>query len=398
VTLVKRTARSRSRGKKQLRCRISVVVPTCKRPDLLKRCLQALMQQDLDPTCYEVIVVDDAACEGTRELVEHIAKCAQRCSPIRYVPVTGMHGPAVARNIGWRAAQGEIIAFTDDDCIPTTGWLRAGLAAFAPGVIGVSGKLIVPLPNTPTDYERNAAHLETSEFITANCFYRRECLASIGGFDERFTAAWREDSDLMFTLLKHCSATTNTRAPINTRAMASIAPTLLPDEGRGDACHRPGIGGLAIGGPDNNHQASAMDFHSAFVFAHDAVVIHPVRPAQWGISLRQQRKSMFNALLYKKHPQLYREKIQATPPWHYYGIVGALVVVLVTLLTNKPRLAFAAICLWALLTGRFCLQRLECTSHDPRHISEMIVTSALIPPLSIFWRLRGAIRFRVFFL
>jgi glycosyltransferase involved in cell wall biosynthesis len=377
MTLVEKTARSRSWGGKRLCCRVSVVVPTCKRLDLLKRCLQALMQQDIDPTCYEVIVVDDAACDDTRQLVEHFAKREASCPPIRYVAVSGKRGPAAARNLGWRAAHGEIIAFTDDDCIPTPGWLRAGLAAFAPGIIGVSGKLIVPLPDHPTDYERNAAHLETSEFITANCFYRRECLAAVGGFDERFTIAWREDSDLMFMLHKHASAMASIAPP-----HACIEPT--QHEGRGDACHRTGIPGCPG--------------IEAFAFAHDAVVIHPVRPAHWGISVRQQRKSMFNALLYKKHPQLYREKIQAAPPWRYYGIAGALLVALLALLNKKQGLAFAAFCLWAMLTGRFCLQRLESTSHDPHHVTEMIVTSALIPPLSIYWRMHGAIKFRVFFL
>lgn len=358
MTLVKKTARSRSR--KHLRCRISVVVPTFKRPDLLKRCLQALMQQDLDPACYEVIVVDDAACDCTREQVEHFVQCEATSHSIRYVPVTGKHGPAAARNIGWRAAHSEIIAFTDDDCIPTPGWLRAGLAAFEPGVIGVSGKLIVPLRDNPTDYERNAAQLETSEFITANCFYRRACLEAIGGFDERFSTAWREDSDLIFTLLR-CDP--------------------------GIRCH-----------PGNNHHASSTDSHGAFVFSQDAVVIHPVRPAQWGISLKQQRKSMYNALLYKKHPKLYREKIQSAPPWHYYGIVGALLLLVIALLNKKQRLALIGMCLWVLLTGRFSLQRLEQTSHEPHHVAEMIITSTFIPPLSIFWRLRGAIKFRVFFL
>ncbi len=358
MTLVKKTARSR--GQKHLRCRISVVVPTCKRPDLLKRCLQALTQQDIDSSRFEVIVVDDAACDCTREVVEHFAQCKATCHTIHYVPVTSKHGPAAARNTGWRAARGEIIAFTDDDCIPTPGWLRAGLAAFGPGVVGVSGKLIVPLRDNPTDYERNAAHLETSEFITANCFYRRECLAAIGGFDERFSTAWREDSDLIFTLFNYARARAN---------------------------HN-----------HHNHHASHAHTHNAFVFAPAAVVIHPVRPAQWGISLKQQRKSMFNALLYKKHPRLYREKIQAAPPWHYYGIVGALLLMCIALSSKKQSLACVGLCLWALLTGRFCLQRLEQTSHEPHHVAEMILTSALIPPLSIFWRLRGAIKFRVFFL
>ena len=136
----------------------------------------------------------------------------------------------------------------------------------------------------------------------------------------------------------------------------------------------------------------------AFVYAPDAVVIHPLRSAQWGVSLGQQRKSMFNALLYKKHPALYREKIQAAPPWHYYAIVGALLVVIGALLGRKQGLAFGAAYLWMFLTGRFCLQRLDQTSRERRHVAEMLVTSVLIPPLSIFWRIRGAIKFRVFFL
>jgi GT2 family glycosyltransferase len=99
-----------------------------------------------------------------------------------------------------RLARGAIIAFTDDDCIPDPGWLSAGASAFAPGVAGVDGTIVVPLPDRPTDYERDAAGLTGAEFATANCFYRREVLAAVGGFDERFTAAWREDSDLFFTL------------------------------------------------------------------------------------------------------------------------------------------------------------------------------------------------------
>ena len=54
----------------------------------------------------------------------------------------------------------------------------------------------MPLPLQPTDYELNAAGLQRSEFVTANCFYRRAALAAAGGFDERFRAPWREDSDL----------------------------------------------------------------------------------------------------------------------------------------------------------------------------------------------------------
>lgn len=323
--------------------RVSVVVPTYKRPDLLLRCLNALAEQDIDSNCYEVIVVDDAACEETQCLVEHVAECfLTACGPcLRYVAVRGKHGPAVARNTGWQAAQSEIIAFTDDDCIPQPGWLRAGTAVFVEGVTGVSGKVLVPLTGIPTDYERNAARLAYSEFVTANCFYRRSVLKAVGGFDERFTMAWREDSDLFFRLLNE--------------------------------------GGKLL-------------------FVPEAIVVHPVRPARWGISLSQQRKSMFNALLYKKHPLLYQRRIQAKPPWHYYGILASALLAISGLLLGAPFVALGATCVWALLTAWFCQLRLRHTSHLPRHVVEMIVTSLLIPPLAIYWRIFGALKFRVFFL
>ncbi|GAC1342435.1 MAG: glycosyltransferase [Ktedonobacteraceae bacterium] len=337
------------------RCRVSVVVPTYKRPEMLRRCIAALMAQDFEPTDYEVIVADDAANDETRQEVEELASRMHRDGRmLRYVPVQGAHGPAAARNAGWRVATGEIIAFTDDDCVPSAGWLSAGVAAFHEGVIGVAGRLIVPLSSEhcPTDYERNAAQLVTAQFVTANCFYRRFCLAAVAGFDERFTAAWREDSDLLFTLLE----------------TAEYYPLV---EGTGK---------------------------DAFVYVPAAAVVHPLRSARWGVSLSQQRKSMFNALLYKKHAKLYREQIQATPPWHYYAIVSALVVILGGIGTRKYRLMLGACSLWLWLTGRFCWRRLQATSHQPRHVAEMVVTSILIPPLALFWRIWGAIKFRVFFL
>ena len=322
--------------------RASVVVPTFRRPESLSRCLAALCAQAFDPAAYEVIVADDAASDEARLVVTCWAeRAAARGLALRYVPVTGAHGPAAARNAGWRAAHGPIIAFTDDDCLPTPDWLAAGVAAFVDGVAGASGRVIVPLPSVPTDYERNAAAIEQAEFVTANCFYRRDVLAAVDGFDERFAAPWREDSDLFFTLLG-CNA--------------------------------------------------------RLVHVPEAAVIHAVRPARWGVSMRQQRKSMFNALLYKKHPVLYRRKIQAAPPWRYYCCLLAALAALGGVLGGDRRLACGAASLWMVLTGGFCVRRLQHTSRAPGHVAEMIVTSALIPPLAIFWRLRGALKFRVLFI
>lgn len=322
--------------------RASVVVPTYRRADMLDRCLGALTGQHMDPTSYEIIVADDAASDKTREQVDQWdVRAGDLGHTIRYVPVEGIHGPAAARNAGWRASQAEIIAFTDDDCVPDPCWLAAGLAAFEDGVAGVMGRIEMPLPDIPTDYELNAKGLEGGEFLTANCFYRRDVLEEVGGFDTDFEVAWREDTDLWFTLLE-----------------------------RGYKLRR----------------------------APGALVVHPIRPAEWGVSMKQQRKAMYNALLFKKHPQKYIERVAPSPNWRYYRITGALGAALLGILSGRRGLALFGTAAWALLTARFCADRLRRTSRAPSHVSEMVVTSAALPPMSIYWRVRGAIKYRVFFL
>lgn len=386
---------------------VSVVVPTYKRPEMLIRCLAALMAQNYDATAYEVIVADDAACVETRQIVEAWTTGRTRPYPhhtLRYVPVIDNHGPAAARNAGWHAASGDIIAFTDDDCIPSPGWLSAGVAAFTDGVLGVSGKLIVPMERTPTDYERNAAQLANGAFITANCFYRRSCLEAIAGFDENFITAWREDSDLIFRLWKRFANEARemgeTRCNENESSVSRVESRRDHGVSRVGARRDHGVNrvGASRDRGVNRVGASPTPTFCPFVYAPEAIVLHPVRPAQWGISLKQQRKSMFNALLYKKHPRLYRQNIQATPPWHYYGMVGSLFAAVMGICSKRQHIAFVAACLWLFLTGCFCLSRLQHTSDHPSHRAEMLVTSVLIPPLAIFWRMRGAVKFRVFFL
>jgi len=63
-----------------------------------------------------------------------------------------------------------------------------------------AGRILVPLPGNPTDYERNSVGIANAEFVTANCFVRTAMLRAVGGFDERYRMAWREDSDLCFEL------------------------------------------------------------------------------------------------------------------------------------------------------------------------------------------------------
>ena len=102
----------------------------------------------------------------------------------------------------------------------------------------------------------------------------------------------------------------------------------------------------------------------------------------------------FDALLYKKHPTLYRHKIRARPRWDFYITVAALLAYIAATVAGTAASALVTGLLWTYMTGRFCLQRLKRTSKSPGHVAEMVITSALIPPLAVFWRMVGAIRFR----
>lgn len=323
---------------------LSVVIPTCGRVGLLARCLDALCRQSCPPDSFEVIVVDDRPAIRTQAAVERCAaRAAERGLVLRYLPNRGTHGPAAARNLGWRNARAGLVAFTDDDTVPHADWLREGSAAFAaaPLLDAAWGRVMMPVPERPTDYERDAKRLETAGFVTANCFCRRAALERIGGFDERFRVAWREDTDLQFSL-----------------------------------------------------RAAGMQLR----YLPRAVVEHPVRPAGWGVSLSQQKKILFDALLYKKHPQRYREQVRRRPRWDYYLTTFCLLAWLMAMLAGRPALAAPAGLLWLLLYGLFAGSRLRGTARTWRSVAEVLLTSALIPPLAVFWRAVGAVRFRVVFL
>jgi GT2 family glycosyltransferase len=318
--------------------KISVVIPTYQRPDLLNRCLLALKDQSFPEENFQVIIVSDGPDELT---INNLAQCFTSRQFI-FLPMSEKKGPASARNFGWEHADGILVAFTDDDTIPDKDWLMNIWKAYrGEKEIAYTGRIKVPLSDLPTDYEKNTSGLETAEFVTANCCCTRAALEKTGGFDERFFMAWREDSDLEFQLMLH-------QVPI---------------------IHLP-----------------------------DALVVHPVRKAPWGISIREQKKGMFNALLYKKYPDLYRKKIQPSPLWRYYAIVLSALLYVVLFFSPYQYIAFACFLLWFVLTVSFISKRLKHTSKKPKHVAEMIVTSVCIPFISVYWQLYGAWRYRVFFL
>lgn len=297
------------------------------------------MNQRFNPAEYEVIVVSDGPDKETKRLIDELKDDYSR---IRHLELPVKKGPAAARNFGWRNAKANVIAFTDDDTLPDENWIAEIHNHISPySLQAITGKVIVPRSQRPTDHAKNTAGLETADFVTANCACSKAALLQTGGFDEQFSMAWREDSDLEFKFLLH-------QIPVD-----------------------------------------KLD---------TAIVVHPVREANWGVSIKEQRKTLFNALLYKKYPELYREKIQSQPPVMYYAIILASVCILSGLITGLSLLTLAGLLVWLTLTIVFISKRLHEADHSPRHVAEMIVTSLAIPFLSIYWQWYGAVKYKVFFI
>ncbi len=317
---------------------ISVVVPTYKRPGLLERCLVALQKQLFPASLYEIIVVSDGPDYQTHALVNAVQ---QLNAHFYYYELKTKKGPAAARNAGWHKANGELIAFTDDDCVPDEHWLKNLWLCFkmANGAdICLSGRVVVPLPALPTDYEKNVAKLEEAAFITANCACPRSVLEKTGGFDEDFPIAWREDSALEF-------------------AIRSI--------------------------------------NIPIVKVLNALVKHPVRKTFWGVSLAEQKKSIYNVLLHKKYPKFFSDD---KPNPVYYGMITSSFIALLAFFMHQPVAGYLSLGIWLVLFLSFALRRLHKTTLSFSHVSEMLVTSAIIPYLSVYWTLVGAIRYKVFYL
>src|SRR5437764_381994 len=119
--------------------RVSVVVPTYRRDELLQRCLQALLVQNFPASEYEIIIADNGGEPATARLVRDASQSST--VDLKYLEADHVCGPAAARNRGWKAASGSIIAFTDDDCIPDPSWLENGLQTMSHGTEAVAGRV-----------------------------------------------------------------------------------------------------------------------------------------------------------------------------------------------------------------------------------------------------------------
>jgi glycosyltransferase involved in cell wall biosynthesis len=168
---------------------VSVVVCSYNGSRTINQTLAALTA--LDYPNYEIIVVDDGSTDSTRAIAEQYDAC---------VISQENTGLSAARNVGWRAAKGEIVAYIDDDAYPDPDWLTFLAWSFSrTGCSAVGGPNLTPVEDPPFSHAVGHApggpiHVlvsdtEAEHIPGCNMAFRRRALAAIGGFDPSFRVA-----------------------------------------------------------------------------------------------------------------------------------------------------------------------------------------------------------------
>ncbi len=229
------------------RKKISVVITTYNRAPQLLKCVNSVINQNYPRNMYEIIVVNDCSTDSTKSVMDGISRSHKN---IRVLSHSENRGEAGARNTGIKAAGGDVIAFIDDDCIAGKGWLSSINHSFGKNVDGVEGKTFAVGVKGP--FDNYVENLHGGKYMTCNMSYRARLIKGIR-CDERLLYANRVDSDLAFSVIEN-------------------------------------------GGK--------------MVFSKEASVEHSITRGSFCSKLRRKKFFMNDALLYKKHPALYKRDIR----------------------------------------------------------------------------------------
>ncbi len=164
---------------------VSVIIPVLNGERTIRDCLVSLLRMDYPVELREILVVDNGSTDQTPRIVKEY--------PVLYLR-EGRRGRSYARNRGIEASRAYILAFTDADCVVSSGWLRELMKGFeAEHVGGVAGEIVAYLPRTPAErYAARIGHLSPKRYLhnpifpfaqPGNVAFRREVFERIGLFD-----------------------------------------------------------------------------------------------------------------------------------------------------------------------------------------------------------------------
>ncbi|OHB99926.1 MAG: hypothetical protein A3G70_02315 [Planctomycetes bacterium RIFCSPLOWO2_12_FULL_39_13] len=182
---------------------VSVIIPAYNEESTIESCLKSLLNQTIEKDTYELIVVDDGSTDSTPEIIKRY--------PVKLFRQENS-GPATARNLGAKNSSGEIILFTDADCIADPNWIEEMISPFIDEeVIAVKGaykrgKGNLIMRFVQIEFEERyeiLSKLNSIDMIdTYSAAFRRNIFMEYGGFDTNFTKANNEDTELSYRLSK----------------------------------------------------------------------------------------------------------------------------------------------------------------------------------------------------
>ena len=183
---------------------VSVVIPTYNRKEMLEECLESLFNQNYPKDKYEIIVVNDGSDDGTTEVLEEYEERA----PCEFKWFSQENkGAPDAINLAITNSKGEIICFTDDDCVADRNWIRNLIKGYEDGSVGgVGGRIIAyRLKNLIEKYSEERGFLKPKNvnqlfFPTANVSYRKDVLDTIGQIDRTLKISYDVDIGLRIIL------------------------------------------------------------------------------------------------------------------------------------------------------------------------------------------------------
>lgn len=197
---------------------ISIVIPAYNAEALISKCLNALENQSIDPSEYEIIVVDDGSTDDTANVVQSFEN-------VKLIKQNNQ-GPAAARNNGALNAQGDIILFTDSDCVPRNNWVEEMIHPFEleSDLVGVKGVYITEQEElaarfVQAEYEDKYDVLKKEKYIdfvdTYSAGFKRDVFLHFNGYDTSFPVACAEDVELSFRMAaKGCKIVFNPNAVV----------------------------------------------------------------------------------------------------------------------------------------------------------------------------------------
>lgn len=168
---------------------VSVIVPVYNDANRIGKCIEALINQTYPHNRYEILIIDNGSTDDT-------------CSVLKRYPVTlliedGNQSSYAARNKGIRNAEGEVIAFTDSDCIPSLDWIEKGVRSLLQthncGLVGGRINIFFRNPGKPNAVElydsvtnfKQKEDVEKRRFgSTANVLTFKKVIDRVGLFND----------------------------------------------------------------------------------------------------------------------------------------------------------------------------------------------------------------------